>query len=207
VAVTLRVVGPGLGRTGTYSLKLALERLLGGRCHHMAEVLADPDRHLALWAPALRGEEVNWEDVFAGYIAQMDFPGAAFWQEISEAFPDALVVLSTRPAESWYRSAASTIFQLDDGHGSSPFSAVWHERFGFGDEFDDPEAMIAAYERHNAEVRSSVPPNRLLEWSVTDGWAPLCDRLELPVPDQAFPWTNTTAEFRAQNRLDAVGPT
>ncbi len=202
--VTLRVVRPGLGRTGTSSLKLALERLLGGRCHHMAEVLADRERQLALWAPVLRGEMVNWEEVFAGYVAQVDFPGAAFWQEISGAFPDALVVLSTRPAESWYRSAASTIFQLDGDHGSSPFRDLWRE--WFGDRFDDPEAMIAAYERHNAAVRSSVPPNRLLEWTVTDGWAPLCDRLGLPVPDEAFPWTNTTAEFRAHNRLDVAGP-
>lgn len=196
------MVGAGLGRTGTYSLKLALERLLGGRCHHMAEVLADPERHLALWGPVLRGEEVDWEEVFAGYVAQVDFPGAAFWPEISEAFPDAVVVLSTRPAEAWYRSAASTIFRLDDRHGSSPFRDVWHERFGFGDRFDDREDMIAAYERHNAAVRSSVAANRLLEWTVGDGWAPLCDRLGLPVPTEPFPWTNTTGEFRTQNGLD-----
>jgi hypothetical protein len=201
--VTLRVVGPGLGRTGTYSLKLALERLLGGRCHHMAEVLADPERHLALWTPVLRGDEVDWEQVFAGYVAQVDFPGAVFWPELSAAFPDALVVLSTRPADAWYRSAASTIFQLDDGHGSSPFRDLWRERFG--DRFDDPAAMIAAYERHNAAVRSAVPADRLLEWTVTDGWEPLCDRLGVPVPDEAFPWTNTTEEFRVHNRLDA-GP-
>ena len=198
--MTLRVVGAGHGRTGTYSLKLALEQLLGGRCHHMAEVLADPERHLPLWAPVLRGEEVDWEEVFAGYVAQVDFPGAAFWRELSVVFPDALVVLSTRPAEDWYRSAASTIFQLD--RESSPFSDVWRERFGFGDRFDDGEAMIAAYERHNATVRSSVPPNRFLEWTVADGWSPLCNRLRLPVPDEPFPWTNTTAEFRAHNGLD-----
>jgi hypothetical protein len=201
--VALRVIGPGLGRTGTYSLKLALERLLGGRCHHMADVLADPERHLALWAPVLCGEEVDWEEVFAGYVAQVDFPGAAFWREISAAFPDALVVLSTRPAEDWYRSAASTIFQLDDDHGSSPFRDVWRERFG--DRFDDRAAMIAAYERHNAAVRSSVAPDRRLEWTVADGWTPLCDRLGLPVPDEPFPWTNTTEEFRARNHLDS-GP-
>jgi hypothetical protein len=202
--MALRVVGPGVGRTGTLSLKLALERLLGGRCHHMAEVLADRDRQLALWAPALRGEHVNWDDVFAGFVAQVDFPGAAFWQELSAAFPDALVVLSARPAESWYRSAASTIFQLDDDHESSPFQGLWTE--WLGNRFDDREAMIAAYERHNAAVRSTVPPNRLLEWTVTDGWAPLCDRLGLPVPDEPFPSTNTTAEFRARNRLDVPGP-
>jgi hypothetical protein len=200
--VTLRVVGAGLGRTGTSSLKLALERLLGGRCHHMSEVLADPARHVALWAPVLRGEEADWEEVFAGYVAQVDFPGAAFWPELSRAFPEALVLLSTRPAEAWYRSAGATIFQLDDRHGSSPFREVWHDRFGFGDAFDDRESMVAAYERHNATVRSSAPPDRFLEWTVADGWAPLCDRLGLRVPNDPFPWTNTTAEFRDHNGLD-----
>lgn len=193
------MVGPGVGRTGTYSLKLALERLLGGRCHHMAEMIGDPERHLPLWTPALRGEEVDWEAVFTGYIAQTDFPGAAFWREITAAFPDALVVLSTRPADSWYRSAASTIFRLDHDDTSSPFRDVWRD--WLGDRFDDRAAMIAAYERHNAAVRSCVPPKRLLEWTVADGWEPLCDRLGLPVPDEAFPFTNTTAEFRAHNRL------
>jgi hypothetical protein len=196
----LRVIGAGHGRTGTYSLKLGLERLLGGRCHHMAEVLADPEHHLPLWAPVFLGEDVDWEEVFAGYVAQVDFPGAAFWQELSEVFPDALVVLSTRPAEDWYRSASATIFQLDSE--SSPFIDVWRERFGFHGRLDDADSMIAAYERHNASVRSSVPPSRLLERTVADGWVPLCHRLGVPVPGETFPWTNATAEFRAHNGLD-----
>ncbi len=200
--MTLRVVGPGVGRTGTYSLKLALERLLGGRCHHMAEVLADRDQELRRWGPALRGETVEWEAVFSGYVAQVDFPGAAFWREITDAFPDALVILSTRPADSWYQSAASTIFLLDADHGSSPFIDLW--RGWLGDDFADREAMIAAYERHNAAVRAAIPAHRLLEWTVADGWAPLCERLGLPVPDEAFPATNSAAEFRAQNGLDVT---
>jgi hypothetical protein len=198
--MTLQVVGPGVGRTGTFSLKVALERLLGGRCHHMAEILADRERQLALWSPVLRGEEVDWERVFDGYVAQTDFPGAAMWREITEAFPDALVVLSVRPADSWYRSSAATVFQLDDGHDSSPFQPLWDG--WLGDRVDDREAMIAAYERHNAAVRAAIPPERLLEWSVADGWEPLCDRLGVPIPDEPFPLTNTTSEFRAANGLD-----
>ena len=197
--MALQVIGPGLGRTGTFSLKLALERLLGGRCHHMAEVLADPERHLAVWAPVLRGEPVDWNQVFAGYVAQVDFPGAACWRRLSEAFPDALVVLSTRPADDWYRSAAATIFQLDDDHGSSPFQRLWQD--WFGERSDNPATVIAAYERHNAEVRSSVAQDRLLEWTVADGWGPLCDRLGVPIPDEPFPRTNTTTEFRTRNQL------
>jgi hypothetical protein len=198
------VIGPGVGRTGTYSLKLALETLLGGRCHHMAEILADPERHLPLWEPVLRGEEADWSEIFAGYVAQVDFPGAACWRQIAQAFPDALVVLSTRPAEDWYRSAAATIFQLNHSHASAPFRNLW--RHWFGDAFEDAEAMIGAYERHNAAVRSFVPASRLLEWTVSDGWEPLCHRLGLPVPDEPFPRANTREEFRAHNRLDLPGP-
>jgi sulfotransferase family protein len=116
-------------------------------------------------------------------------------------YSDALVVLSTRPAKDWYRSAASTIFQLN--LESSLFRDLW--RSWMGDRLDDPEAMIAAYERHYAAVRASIPASRLLEWSVRDGWEPLCDRLGVPVPEEAFPWTNTTEEFRAHNGLDAAG--
>ena len=61
--------------------------------------------------------------MFEGYVAQTDFPGAAMWRDIVQAFPDALVVLSTRPAESWYRSSASTVFQLGNDHDSSPFQS------------------------------------------------------------------------------------
>jgi hypothetical protein len=199
--MTLQVIGPGVGRTGTFSLKVALERLLGGRCHHMAEVLADLDQQLERWGPVLRGEPADWDRVFEGYVAQTDFPGAAVWRQLVEAFPDALVVVSTRPSASWYRSASSTVFQLGDDHGSSPFQALWDD--WLGDRVDDREAMIAAYERHNAAVRAAVPPERLLEWRVTDGWAPLCQRLGLPIPLEPFPLTNTTDEFRAANGLGA----
>ena len=118
--MTPQVVGAVHGRTGTYSLKLALERLLGGRCHNMAEIVADPEHHLPLWAPVLRGEDVDWQEVFAGYVAWTDFPGAAFWREVSAAFPDAVVVLSTRPSDDWYRSAAPDQWDIGVGARSSP---------------------------------------------------------------------------------------
>src|SRR4051794_37228781 len=105
----LKVVGAGVGRTGTASLKLALEQLLGGRCHHMLEVVNDPDQ-LPRWTEAVEGRDVDWQELLAGYVAQVDWPGASFWREISAANPDALVLLSTRDADGWYRSASNTIF-------------------------------------------------------------------------------------------------
>lgn len=123
--------------------------------------------------------------------------GTAAWRPLS---PHGRGGRQPEPAEDWYRSAWRTIFELDNAHESSPFLDLW--RNWLGDRFDEPAAMIDAYERHNAAVRSAVPPERLLEWAVGDGWAPLCDRLGVPIPDQPFPWTNTTEQFRTDNLLD-----
>jgi len=198
--MALRVVGAGVGRTGTHSLKLVLEQLLDGKCHHMVEMFGD-DAQVAGWTDAINGEEVDWSTLLGGYVAQVDWPGASFWPELSSANPDALVLLSVRPADDWYRSASDTIFTA---MGSSdeelgPWLAAVRRMLAerFSNDFADRDAMIAAYERHNAEVRASIPSDRLLEWTATDGWPPICERLGLPVPAQPFPVTNTTDEFRA----------
>jgi hypothetical protein len=194
--MTLRVVGAGLGRTGTLSLKLALERLLGAPCYHMTEVFAHPE-HVALWHAAARGEPVDWQALFAGYAAAVDWPVGSFWPEVSEAFPEALIVLSTRSAESWWRSASQTIFPISAKAAGTPWHAMWMELASsrFTTRLDDRAAAIAAYERHNADVRARAPQARLLEWTAKDGWAPLCRALGVPVPDETFPHTNSTEEF------------
>src|SRR5579859_522535 len=109
----LEVVGAGLGRTGTHSLKLALERLLGAPCYHMVEVFAHPE-HVPAWHSAALDKMPAWNEVLAGYAAAVDWPASAFWAELSEAFPDALVVLSVRDPEDWWRSAHETIFTAID---------------------------------------------------------------------------------------------
>jgi len=196
--MTLRVVGAGLGRTGTLSLKVALERLLGAPCYHMAEVFAHPE-HVGAWHDAARGRMPDWRALFAGYGAAVDWPAAAFWPELSEAFPDALVLLSVREPEAWWRSASGTIFPSIDRAGGE-----WREMVRammasrFTDRLDDREACLAAFERHNAEVRRRVPAHRLLEWRATDGWAPLCRALGVPEPDEPFPRVNTSEEFHAR---------
>ncbi len=197
----LEVVGAGVGRTGTHSLKLALEQLLGGRCHHMVEIIGDPAQASG-WTDAIEGRDVDWQELLSGYAALVDWPGASFWRELSAANPDALVLLSTRDPEAWYRSASNTIFQPIDS--PPPGLAQW---FGttvpnllgerFSDDLRNPTAMIDAFERHNAEVRAGVPASRLLEWTTSDGWEPICERLGVAVPDEAFPATNSTNETRA----------
>ncbi len=195
----LRVVGAGVGRTGTHSLKLALEQLLDAPCHHMIEILGDPDQ-IPAWIDAVNGREVDWSRMLARYGAIVDWPGASFWRELSRAYPDALVLLSVRDPEEWYRSASNTIFLTFDN--MPPEVAPWMDavrqllRERFCDRFDDPEAMMDAYVRHNDDVRSEVPASRLLEWDLGDGWGPICERLGLPVPGETFPVTNSTDEFR-----------
>lgn len=200
--MTLRVVGAGLGRTGTLSLKIALERLLGGPCYHMMEVFNHPE-HVASWHEAARGGRPDWQAVFEGYRAVVDWPAASFWPELMHAFPDALVLLSVRDAEGWWRSASQTIFPVSrnaSGAWRDMVDAVFAARFTAA--LDDREACIAAFERHNEEVRRVVPRSRLLEWRAADGWEPLCAALDVAVPDEPFPRANSSEEFLA--RVDAA---
>lgn len=196
----LKVVGAGVGRTGTASLKLALEQLLGGRCHHMLEIINDPAQ-VPGWTDAIDGRDVDWQELLSGYVAQVDWPGASFWREISAANPDALVLLSTRDPDAWYRSASNTIFL--GFHNPPPGLEQWfakvHEMFGerFSADLENPIAMMDAFEHHNAQVRAGVPADRLLEWTPSDGWEPICERLGVAVPNQPFPATNSTNETRA----------
>jgi hypothetical protein len=202
--MTLRVVGAGLGRTGTMSLKLALERLLGAPCYHMAEVFVHPE-HIPVWHAAARGEPVDWRRLFAGYAAAVDWPVGSFWPEVSAAFPDALILLSTRSAESWWQSASQTIFPTSAKAAGTAWHAMWLElaKNRFTPRLDDKAAAIAAYERHNADARARAPKDRLLEWTARDGWAPLCRALGVAVPDEPFPHANSTEEFLGQHGAPA----
>jgi hypothetical protein len=206
--MSLRVVGAGVGRTGTHSLKIALEQLLGGPCHHMVEILGDSSQ-IPGWTDAINGKPIDWNAQLAGYRSLVDWPGASFWPELLAANPDALVLLSVRDPEQWYRSASNTIFLgLDNAPAElSPWMEsvrkLLHDRFS--DRFDDEAAMIDAYERHNAAVRDGVPAGQLLEWAPSEGWEPICERLDLPVPHSPFPVTNTTDQFRAMIGLPPLG--
>jgi hypothetical protein len=203
--MALQIVGAGVGRTGTHSLKVALEQLLGGTCHHMLEIFGRPDQVEGFTA-AIDGKPTDWSALLSDFTAMVDFPGSLFWREIAAANPDAPILLSTRDAHDWYRSASNTIFLSFDK--VPPELAPWMEavrrglRDRFSDQFDDEDAMIAAYDRHNAEVRAEVPADRLIDWTPSDGWDPICAALGLPVPADPFPLTNTTSEFRVMIGLD-----
>jgi hypothetical protein len=200
--MTIKVVGAGLGRTGTYSLKLALEKLLGGPCYHMREVFTHPE-HIPLWHQAFKGRMPDWPKMLDGFSAVVDEPASCFWHELSLAFPEALVILSVRDPESWWKSADSTI--LNDSRHEAPKGppsiSTWHamvtemNRFVFPKGSNEKNAAMEAFESHNRKVRETIPALRLLEWQATEGWGPICKALGLPVPDEPFPHENTTKEW------------
>ncbi|HJR25881.1 MAG TPA: sulfotransferase [Acidimicrobiales bacterium] len=199
----LRVVGAGLGRTATASLKAALEQLLDGRCYHMTELFEHPE-HVDTWTAAARGEDVDWAALLAGYDATVDWPGAAFWAPLAAANPDAVILLSTRAsAEAWWQSASETIFfhlAEPTPPGMEAWRAMWDTLAGatFTPDYLDRDAAIVAYQRHNEQVRATADPARLVEWQAGDGWGPLCEALGLPIPEAPFPHLNTTEEWVAR---------
>jgi hypothetical protein len=207
--MALRVVGAGLGRTGTASLKLALELLLGGRCYHMLEVF-EREQDVPFWHAAARGEPVAWDGLLGEYEAAVDWPACAFWRELAAASPEAVILLSTRDSpEQWWASMERTIVPTltapvpPDQPAIARHRAMITELFDlrFTPGWETAAAAQAAYERCNDEVRSSADPARLLEWRPGDGWEPICSALGLAVPDEPFPHENTTADFRARQGL------
>jgi hypothetical protein len=203
--MSLRIVGAGLPRTGTSSLHYALVRLLGGRCYHMDDVFANLD-HVPMWHAALAGKTPDWNDLLGGYEAAVDWPASAFWQDIAAVNPDAPVVLSVRQdAESWWRSADRTILQVAR-HDALPQYGDWLSLFHallrseIGESWDDAEQAMAAYERHNEDVRRTCPPQRLVEWKPEDGWQPICDAVGVDVPDEPFPHVNTAEDWERGHR-------
>jgi hypothetical protein len=198
----LRVIGAGFPRTGTLSLKPALEELLGAPCYHGSEAAAHVE-HMPTWLAAVHGQMPDWERFLTGYVATADWPAAAFWRPLSEAYPDALVLLSIREsAEAWWQSFDQTVLQLARNELPEhlrPFQQTLLDllRTRMTPDWNDGAAMMAAYDRHNAEVRAVVPPERLLIWRPGEGWAPICKALGLAVPDRAFPAANSREEWAA----------
>jgi hypothetical protein len=202
--MTLRVIGAGLGRTGTMSLKIALERLLGAPCHHMVELFAHPEQ-VPVWHAAALGDPPDWRTFLSGYAASVDWPSAAFWPELAAAFPDAVILLSERDAASWWKSASETIFQSIP-HAEGPWRDMVDDlmRTRFTNRLDDREACIAAHARWYADAHARIPRERLLVWHARDGWAPICQALGVPEPAEPFPRANSTEDFPAMGKAHAL---
>ena len=221
----MKVIGAGFGRTGTLSLKVALEELGFGPCYHMTELPGKPE-HVAFWDEAAdkvaHGEPIDWEEVFTGYQATVDWPGCSFYEELMEAYPDAKVLLSIRDPQHWYVSAQSTMgsgvmgFLLKDAPASSPLRSLLTRLAGllapsmrrvpsmahkviaersFGGRFGDRGHAVEAFGRHNEEVQERVPAEKLLVYEVREGWQPLCEFLKVGAPERPFPHLNDREEY------------
>jgi hypothetical protein len=207
----LQVVGAGLGRTGTHSLQLALQQLLNGRCYHMIEVFGRPD-DIPVWHRAINGDMPDWNEFLSDYRATVDWPAGAFWKEIWAANPDAVVLLSSRDTEGWWKSVSNTIFNIadlempvgEDAARAQKVMALDMLAKRFTPNWQDETEAKRAFEAHNADVRASVPADKLIDWHPGDGWEPICEKLGLPVPSEPFPHVNTTDEFRAMVGMDPL---
>jgi hypothetical protein len=206
--MALQVVGAGFGRTGTNSLKLGLEQLGFGPCHHMFEVRDNPDQ-LPYWSAAARGELPDWGEVFADYRACVDWPSARFWREIAAHYAQAKVLLSVRPEERWIKSVHATIYpamrdrsKRDPGQSHDTMDMAYEliVEQTFGGRLDDRDHAMAVFREHVAEVQRTIAADRLLTYDVAQGWEPLCAFLNVPVPDEPFPHANSTVEFQNRGR-------
>jgi len=199
--MSLKVIGAGVGRTGTYSLKLAINQIGLGPCHHMEEVLHNMATQVPLWSAAASGAP-EWSRIFSGYRSTVDWPTACFFRDLAKEYPEARFVLTVRDPERWADSFGATIYKLLGSIDQAPQEKQAWLRMaseviamtGFPPGLDRDE-LAQAFISHNRAVKEAIPPDRLLEFEVKHGWQPLCDFLDVPVPDIDFPRTNHREEF------------
>jgi hypothetical protein len=208
--MTLKVIGAGFGRTGTMSLKLALEQLGLGPCYHMMEVFKN--QAWDLWYEASKDPaHADWATIFQGYGSTVDWPNATYWKELADAYPDAKIILTERDPDQWFDSTQATIFRDEIRSGGPPggsFPRMLDAVVGrlFDDKLHDREVCTRVFREHNARVRATIPPERLLVYEVAQGWGPLCGFLGVPVPDTPMPKVNTTEEFQGRVRSTVLDP-
>lgn len=210
-AMTLKVIGAGLGRTGTMSLKLALEQLGFGPCHHMTELAKRPNRW-GLWERFFAGERADWDSMFEGFQSTVDAPSCFVYRELAVFYPDAKVILTVRDPDRWFESTLTTVAApgYREKLSQTPIGGVTagmtsyqvKKRAGSISNRDakalqDRDVMIAGFEAHNAEVREVIARERLLEFEVKQGWEPLCRFLGVPVPDIPFPHANEQGNWQS----------
>ena len=214
----MKVIGAGFGRTGTMSLKAALEQLGCGPCFHMIDLIRDPEP-LPYWVAAANGERIDWTEPLEGWESSVDWPGCTFWEEMAETWPDAPVLLSVRDPEAWYRSCLNSIHaakemalagELEGGdeEGPSPEvvgminNLIWNGTFK--GRFLEKDYALEVFHRHNEYVKAKVPANRLLVYEIKQGWEPLCEFLGVDVPDTPMPHLNDTESFRNMFGMPAL---
>jgi Sulfotransferase domain len=196
--MSLKVIGAGLGRTATFSLKFALEHLGLGPCYHMSEVFAGARRTIPLWLEVIKGRP-DWDSIFDGYQSTSDYPACSYWRELADYYPKAKIVLTLRDADSWFESVSQTIFseQMQGPLAGSPIEEMMRGAIfdAFGGRVKDRGFMTEWFNRRNQAVIDTLPAQRLLVYTPKQGWGPLCSFLGLAVPDAPFPRVNSRDEI------------
>lgn len=195
---SLKVIGTGFGRTGTDSMREALEILGFGPCHHMRELINDSE-HERLWRSVVAGATPDWDLLLGGYSSCVDWPSAYYWPQLVDAFPEAKVILTWRSAESWWKSFEKTILQGILSFVETEDTPKNTELIGpkvFQDRPGDRDHCISVYEANIAAVKKNIPAERLLIHKLGDGWEPLCSHLNVPVPKVPYPNSNCTSNFQ-----------
>lgn len=196
--MALQIIGAGMGRTGTASLKVALESLGLGTCYHMSEVLKNP-ACIPDWIHAAEGK-ADWNKIFSGYTATVDNPGCNFWKELADFYPDAKVILTVRDADTWFDSTNETIHSADFAGfiQHSPFGEMIRKTIWdiMENRMQDRAYMVDFFNGRIQAIKDYIAPDRLLVYQVSEGWEPLCQFLDVPVPEMAFPRINSRDETR-----------
>lgn len=205
--MALEVVGAGFGRTGTLSLKLALEKLGFNKTYHMAELFQNAD-HLDLWEQALATGSCNWDKLFEGYRASVDWPACTYWKQLAEHYPNSKVILSLRNPDSWFESIHNTIYptSIKAAQSDDPFTKRW-ANWGnkliwedtFNDRVEDKKHAIDVFNANTEAVKNTISADRLLVFEASQGWPPLCEFLECKIPDEPYPRVNSTEEFQQRD--------
>jgi len=216
--MALKIIGAGFGRTGTHSLKLALEELGFDRCYHMDNLIMETPEDVSYWMDARDGRPVNWDKLFDGFQSAVDIPTFLFYKELMQKYPEAKVILTVRNPESWYKSFNDTIIHQSKPNVGRmlrtsvrlPFDKKLRQRLNlfkyvggaikrfFPNGFQDKEAAIKFFNEWNQGVIATVPKEKLLVYEVKEGWEPLCKFMNVPIPQKPFPHSNTTQEFNSR---------
>ena len=196
--MAIKVIGAGMGRTGTASLKVALEELGIGRCYHMSEVLKHPE-YIPDWINAANGN-ADWDKIFNDYGATVDNPGCGFWKELADYYPEAKVILTLRDAEKWFESTNETIHSAEFSAfiKNSPWGEMAQKTVydTMDNRMQDKEFMVSFFNDRSKKIINTIAPNRILVYQVKEGWGPLCEFLDVPIPDMDFPRINSRNETK-----------
>ena len=216
--MAIKVVGLGMGRTGTYSLKLALEKLGFGPCYHMETLLEHPEE-VKYWKELDRTGRTDWQALWGDYQSAVDFPTIAYYQAVLQQYPEAQCILTLREEEKWYESAINTILDAEPGLREKvimsfrmPFSVrlrhlvqvfqltnkFWTRQAG--PKFKQKQNALTFYRRWNEQMIHEIPEERLLVYQISEGWEPLCTFLSVAVPNEPFPHANIRSEFKDKNK-------